>query len=99
MSQGLTFQAAYTYTTIDTSEREQGNYDLRDEPTATSNSALASLMCLSESALPLSMMFPFCALRLWYCRAFGGWNVSAYGVFEKGFPLDVLTNGSPHWRL
>jgi hypothetical protein len=94
MSYGLTFQAAYTYSkTIDTSEGEQGTTTFADENNRNLDRALASFNVPQRVSFAAFYDVPF--LRTcgsWYCKAFGGWDVSAYGVFEKGFPLDVFTS-------
>ncbi|HEV3198411.1 MAG TPA: hypothetical protein VGZ73_10895, partial [Bryobacteraceae bacterium] len=95
MSQGLTFQAAYTYSkTIDTSEQEQGTTAFADENNRNLDRALASFNV--PQRVSFAAFYDIPVLRTcgsWYCRAFGGWDVSAYGVFEKGLPLDVSTSG------
>jgi hypothetical protein len=95
MSHGLTFQAAYTYSkAIDTSEQEQGTTTFADQNNQRLDRALASFNVPQRLALSGFYTLPF--LRTcgsWYCKAFGAWDLSGYGVFEKGFPLDVFTSG------
>lgn len=95
MSHNLTFQAAYTVSkTIDTSEAEQGITAFADENNQRLDRALASFNV--PQRLSLSGFYNVPVLRgcnAWYCRTLGGWDVSGYGVFEKGLPLDVFTSG------
>jgi hypothetical protein len=95
MSHGLTFQAAYTYSkTIDTSEGEQGTTTFADVNNQRLDRALASFNVPQRLGLSGFYTMPFLrSCGSWYCKAFGGWDISGYGVFEKGLPLDVFTSG------
>jgi len=95
MSHGLTFLAAYTYSkVIDTSEQEQGVTTFADENNRKLDRALASFNVLQRLSFAAFYTMPFLrACGSWCCKALGSWDISAYGVFEKGSPLDVFTNG------
>jgi len=94
MSNGLIFQASYTYSkTIDTSEQEQGTTTFENENNQRLDRGLASFNVPQRLSLTGTYALPFwrsCAG--WYCKAFGSWDLSGYGVFEKGNPLDVYTS-------
>jgi hypothetical protein len=111
MSNGLAFQAAYTYSkTIDTSENEQGVTTFENENNQSLDRSLASFNVPQRVSISAAYGIPF--LRTcggWYCKAFGSWDLAGYGVFEKGNPLDVYTsaiypagewqaNGTPYAR-
>lgn len=94
MSYGLNFQAAYTYSkTIDISESEQGLTTFLDENNKRLDRALASFNVPQRLSFTAAYSEPFLrSCPSWYCKAFGAWDLSAYGVFEKGLPIDVFSS-------
>jgi hypothetical protein len=93
-SHGLTFQASYTYSkTIDISEQEQGLTTFENENNRNLDRGLASFNTPQRLSVSGFYNIPF--LRTcpsWYCKAFGAWDLSGYGVFEKGNPVDIYTS-------
>jgi hypothetical protein len=94
LSHGLMFQTSYTWGKVITqSEQEQGLTTFQNQNNQNEDRALASFNVPQRISVNGFYNIPLLSdCRAWYCRAFGGWTVSALGVFEKGMPLDVFTS-------
>ena len=94
LSHGLMFQASYTRSKVITqSEQEQGLTTFQNENNQSLDRSLASFNVPQRFSINGFYNIPFLnSCRLWYCRALGGWTLSALGVFEKGNPLDIFTS-------
>jgi len=95
-SRGLSFQANYTYGKVLTdSELEQGVTSFYDVNNSKLDRSVASFDVPQRVAFSGVWEMPFlrhCAA--WVCKAAGGWQLSGYGVLEKGMPLDVITTAA-----
>jgi hypothetical protein len=91
---GLTFQGAYTWSKIiDESEAEQSLTFFENQNNQRLDRGLASFNVPHRFSINGFYQIPFLrACRAWYCAAFGSWDLSAYGIWEKGFPLDIYTS-------
>ena len=94
MSHGLMFQTSYTWSKVITqSEQEQGLTTFQNENNQSEDRSLASFNVPQRVSINGFYNIPFLiGCKPWYCRAFGGWTLSALGVFEKGMPLDIYTS-------
>jgi hypothetical protein len=94
LSHGLMFQGSYTWSKVITqSEGEQGLTIFENQNNQNLDRALASFNVPQRFSINGFYNIPLLSgCKSWYCRAFGGWTISAYGVFEKGMPLDVYTS-------
>jgi hypothetical protein len=93
-SRGYTFQASYTFSkVIDISEQEQGLTTFENENNRSLDRGLAGFNTPQRLSLSGFYNIPFLrTCSAWYCKAFGSWDLSAYGVFEKGNPLDIYSS-------
>jgi hypothetical protein len=93
-SHGLSVQGAYTWSkVIDESEYEQGLTTFENVNNQSLDRSLASFNVPQRVSVNGFYEIPVLrTCRSWYCAAFGSWDLSAYGVFEKGFPLDIYTS-------
>jgi hypothetical protein len=96
LSHGLMFQTSYTWSKVITqSEQEQGLTTFQNQNNQNEDRSLASFNVPQRLSVNGFYNIPVLnGCRAWYCRAFGGWTISALGVFEKGMPLDVFTSAS-----
>ncbi len=95
-ARGLTVQGAYTWSkAIDESEAEQSLTYFQNVNNQNLDRGQASFNVPQRLSLNGFYQIPF--LRTcgsWYCAAFGSWDLSAFGIFEKGFPLDIYTSAT-----
>jgi hypothetical protein len=93
---GFSFQANYTLgKVLSDNEAEQGVTSFYDANNRNLDRAVAGFDVPQRVAFSGVWELPF--LRrcpAWYCKAAGGWQLSGYGVLEKGLPLDVTTSAS-----
>jgi len=96
LAHGLTFQGAYTWSkTIDESEVEQSTTNFQNENNQSEDRGLAAFNVPQRVSVNGFYSIPFLrTCSAWYCMAFGSWDLSAYGVFEKGLPLDIMTSAT-----
>jgi len=96
MSQGITFQAAYSYSkVIAESEDEQGVTSFSDVNNRRIDRSVASFDVPHRLSFNGYWDVPFLhACSSWYCKAAGGWQLSGYGIFEKGLPFSVNTSAA-----
>jgi len=93
LSQGVTFQAAYTYGKIITdAETAQGVTAYQSASDRERDRSLASFNVPQRLSFMAVWDLPFLrTCRNVACRIAGGWQLTGYGVLEAGSPFSVIT--------
>jgi hypothetical protein len=95
-SRGFSFNANYTYGKVLTdAEEEQGVTNFYDVNNRRLDRSFASFDVPQRVALVGVWELPFLrTCSSWYCKVAGGWQLSGYGIFEQGRPMNVTTNAA-----
>lgn len=90
-SRGLTFQANYTYGKAIT----EGELNYMDPNNRNLDRGLASYNVPQRIAIQGVWDLPFFRnCSSWACKGIGGWQLSGFGIFEEGLPLNIITSAS-----
>lgn len=94
---GFTVQGAYTYSkAIDVTDTLTNTAVYEDAGNRTLDRALAGYDVRNRLSLNGVWQLPFLRAQHGFLgNAFGGWQLSATGIFQSGFPLSVTDNAYP----
>jgi hypothetical protein len=95
-SAGFSFQANYTYGKVLTdAEAEQGTTAFSDVNNRSLDRSVADFDVPQRMSFSGIWELPFLKrCTSWVCKVAGGWQLSGYGVLEKGTPMNVTIGGS-----
>ena len=95
-SRGFSFNANYTYGKVLTdAEAEQDVTSFYDVDNRRRDRSYASFDVPQRVAFTGVWELPFLRnCSSWYCKVAGGWQLSGYGIFEQGRPMNVSTDAA-----
>jgi hypothetical protein len=95
-SRGFSFNVNYTYGKVLTdAEAEQDVTNFYDVDNRRRDRSYASFDVPQRVAFTGVWELPFLrGCSSWLCKAAGGWQLSGYGIFEQGRPLNVFTDAA-----
>jgi hypothetical protein len=96
LARGVSFQVNYTYSKVITdAENGEGVTSYYDAQNRRLDRSVASFDVPQRVAFTSIWEMPFlrhCAS--WACKVAGGWQLSGYGILEKGLPFSVYTTAA-----
>lgn len=95
-SRGISFNANYTYgKALTDAEEEQNVTNFYDVDNRRLDRSFASFDVPQRVAFTGVWELPFLrSCSSWYCKVAGGWQLSGYGIFEQGRPMNVYTDAA-----
>jgi hypothetical protein len=95
-SRRFSFNANYTYGKVLTdAEAEQDVTNFYDVDNRRRDRSFASFDVPQRVAFTGVWELPFLrSCASWYCKVAGGWQLSGYGILEKGRPMNVFTDAA-----